>query len=690
MAPFSRFSLSRRNFMAALAFGTGSLLLKDYVAPLSAIADSSTPTDAIETYHIFVPDKVAQWGGKESLLLRSGEYISVDIPYHALEGTQVPVNVKNQYGKDIQVTIHTIYDHVSPVSQQRSMEYRVYDEIYNTEFLEPASTDKCKTLFQQLKKGLYITDCPSLDLLDYVIFTSNKIDENYQNRYQIARANSDLLGMQQVLEKSLAASSLSDNDKKQIRSAFAYVRAGEPIPDFKALSDLDAIIIGSNLPSSIKKSYSLASANSRALTVDFIIVNLIQNSPNLYPGLKQEYLAAYQQIRDGQEVTHKYILTALDIFIEDSKIPTTAKVIYALARKQDVDSEGNNIGELVGQANGLLSDARELKKELQKAQGRGAAFVPQTTKVLSMIGAETATGVSFSTLSGAAATNATLAFLGGGSVASGGLGMLGGLAVATGGAALLGAAGLLSIALIAEMDNQDRLNLGIAVGSGTLAGVASVLAAWTAASALGVTGTLSGAAAITAMISALGGLSVVTGGAALVASGVAFLIWSFLQSGKKRDQGVLKQLEARSYTLIDDPQPNSLGELFKNKFDKKFYADRSFAVSSIPLEKLSNALSSWLAIRSNETVLAFLDTSFWNDGKNGVAFTQERVMWKDNVLTYQELGQLIKSGAGGALADQKYRSNLSKLLDLSQLVSDEQKRSWVALLEEVGQKYSAV
>ncbi len=40
------------------------------------------------------------------------------------------------------------------------------------------------------------------------------------------------------------------------------------------------------------------------------------------------------------------------------------------------------------------------------------------------------------------------------------------------------------------MDSEDRKNLGIAISTGTIAGAATVLGAWTAASALGVAGTI--------------------------------------------------------------------------------------------------------------------------------------------------------------------------------------------------------
>lgn len=685
MASFSRSSLSRRNFMAALALGTGSLLLKDYVAPASAIADSYNPINAIEIYHIFVPYTTARMGGQTDLTLRSGDSLSLKVPSRAQDSQEVIVKGKGQNGKDLLVVLHTLYDRQIRIADQ------VYQEIDSTQFIESASKVKCKAVYEQVEDGEYISDLVSLDLLDYVIGTSTKIDPKAQAVYQLASTSSRLSGIEQTIEQSLSSSSLNGNAKKLLRGTFACVRAGEPVPDFKALLDLDAIVTSSTLPTAIKQTYSLASSRSRALTVDFILVRLIQDTRKLTPEQKENYLLAYKQVRGGLEVTDESVVSALDKFIEKSNIPANAKVVYAFARKQNFKPEGNTPEYIAAKVSDFIQSANDVRNELQKAQKRGSALVPQTTRLLSIAQAETSTGVRISSLSGTAATNATLAFLGGGSTATGGLGMLGGLTVATGGAALIGAAGLLAIALVSDMDTTDQANLGIAIGGGTLAGAASVLAAWTAASALGVTETLSGAAAITATLSALGGLSVVTGGAALVAYGTGFLIWSILKSGKKREQGILKQLETRIYTPTEEPPSQSLGTFLKDNLHNKFSSRPSFAAPFIPLDKLSNSLSSWLSVRSNETVLALMDTSYWKDGKEGLAFTQERIIWKDVSLTYQEISNILKQETGQMLIDQQHSVNLFKLINLAYVVSDAQEHDrWVALLEEVGQKYSAV
>jgi len=437
---------------------------------------------------------------------------------------------------------------------------------------------------------------------------------------------------------------------------------------------------------------SLSSATSRALTVDFILVNFIKESQKLSPGRQEEYLAIYDQVRDGGTISESDVatLTSLDSFIEKADISENAKVVYFLTRQQDSNTEVN----FTEKVNAFIQDADALQDQLDAAKSRGGAVVPQATRLLTTIGAETATGVTLSSLSGAAATNATLAFLGGGSVAAGGLGMLGGLVVATGGAALIGAAGLVSVALVSEMDSQDLTNLGVAVTTGTLAGAATVFAAWTAASALGVAGTLSGAAAITATMSALGGLSVMTGGAALVASGTAFLIWSFLEGGKKRDGNILHQLETRIYTLTKDPTPASLAAFLQGKVRQKYGLDEGFSAPNIPLDKLSNALSSWLSLNFNEQVIALIDTSVWDDAKAGVAFTDQRIVWKGQLvdthsIEYPDLAKFFNMDLAQALSNEDSREHLAQLEELAKILyEDKYDNDWVQVLKEVGQRYS--
>ncbi len=669
--------LSRRHFLGHVALATFGLLTKDFLYPVSARANSEglvKSSDILEKYHICVPYITALRGGKQTVPLRSGDNFEIKISPRTQENQEITIKGYGQDGKDMIVVFHTLYD------QQLRVADQVYQEIdKHTEFFEQASKAKCKSVYEQVEDGQYIDNMISLDLLDYVISTS-KLDSKIKERYQIASTNSRLIGIQESIESTLAKSKLTESDKKLLRGTYAYVRAGEPVPNFKALTDIDSIVTNSTLPLEIQRSYFLASAKSKALTVDFIIVKLINDSQQLNSEQKTLYLSIYQQVRDGKTVEDEANLKSLDLFIRNAKISKNAKIVYSIARINNLDNQEDFAKNVVG----FVQDAQTFQEQLEDIKGQGFAIIPQATKILSTLGAEAGTGVSISSLSGAAATNATLAVLGGGSVAAGGLGMLGGLAVATGGAALIGAAGLLSIALVQEMDSEDRKNLGIAIGTGTIAGAATVLGAWTAASALGVAGTLSGAAAITTTISALGGLSILTGGAALVASGTAFLIWSLLQGQKQRDQSLLHQLETRTYTYTEDIISSNVGSFIQKDIGQKYSLANAFYAPNIPLDKLSNSLSKWLDIDSNEKVIALIDTSGWF-GTYGAVFTESRLIWTNNLINYEDLVRFFKRETELALllSDQNQMTKLSNLKEVVDILSDDNYKSDLSKLKKL-------
>ena len=683
--------LNRRSFLSYVALGTLGLLTKDLLDPASAMADSEglgKNFSTLENYHIFVPYTTARNGGEETFTLRSGEPCQVEIPSKAQDSQEITIKGRGQDSKDITVVLHTLYD------RQLGIKEEIYQEIdKNTQFIEEASKAKCKFVYEQIEDGEYINDVIGLDLLDYVI-SSSKLDKKIKERYEIASNNSRLLGTEQAIEMALSQSKLTEAEKKLIRGTFASVRAGEPVPDFKALTDIDSIVAASALPLEIKQKHFLASTNSTALTVDFILVKLIEENEKLTPAQPKNYLSIYQQVRAGKRVEDAATLKSLDSFISNAEIPENAKVVYSIARTQNLDNQVDagkiiyDFVQAVVEFKELLDDAKDAKEAAKKA---GAAIVPLATKILSLLGVETATGVTISSLSGAAATNATLAVLGGGSVAAGGLGMLGGLAVVTGGAALIGAAGILSIALGSEIDSEDQKNLGIAIGTGTIAGTATVLAVWTAATALEVAGTLSGAAAITATISALGGLGLITGGTGLVAGGTAIMIWSVFKSGKTRDSSELHQLETRTYTYTEDIIPGYWGEIFQNNLIPKYGIKEGFSAPNIPLDKLSNALSSWLSLDSGEKVIALINNSAFKDAKEGVVFTNAKMAWKvflvleADSINYENLAKFAKaeSKLTSLLSDPNQKQELSKLKKIVDILSDEKYSTNLSKLQEL-------
>lgn len=542
------YPLNRRHFLGSIALVTLGLLTKDLINPLSVQANSQglgNSNISLETYHIFVPYTIARNGGKQIVTLRSGDDLSVKIPAKIEDNQEMTIKGGGFEGKDITLVLHTLYD------KRTQIDDKIYQELgQNVKFILPGSSrSKCKSVYEQIEDGEYVKDLSALNLLDYAI-ASSKLDSTIQARYQLASTNSRLVGLQQAIDSTLNESTLSPEEQKIIKGTFAYVRANEPCPDFNALTALDAIVAGSDLPSEIQVTYSLASAQSRALTVDLILVNEIWQSPQLSSETKENYLSIYQEVRDGNTVEDTRTLKALDSFIAQANIPDNAKMVYSVAAR--------------------------------------------------------------------------------------GLGMLGGLAVATGGAALIGAARVVSIALVSKMDGEDKKNLGIAIGTGTIAGATTILGAWTAATALGVAGSLSGAAATTAIMAALGGVSVMTGGAAAVASGTAFWVWSSMKKGKKRDQSVLEQLETLSYIYTEEEIPSRIGEFVQNQVQSQYKFTNGFSAPNIPLDRLSKALEKWLYLKDNEKVIALIDTSGFMSTQ-GIAFTDDRILWNHHYVKYQDL-----------------------------------------------------
>lgn len=666
------FSLNRRMFLNLLVSSVGVYLTKDVIFPEIASANDDSFE---EKYHVFVPYEIARRGGIQNVTLRSGDSYKLTIPARIIENSTISISKIGLQGNDVTFIFHSLYDPDVRIAD------KIYQEIDNADFIrKDATKSQVKEIYELVEDSEYIEDTISLDLLQYLVASSN-LDEQIRQRYDIAYQNCLLTTMEKAIYSALDKSPLSQDKKRLIISTYQYVRASEPVPDFSYLKELDAIIGGSNIPIGIKRSYSLASAKSRALTVDIIIVNLITNSPKISRENKEKYLKTYAEIRDGKEVSDVETLPLLNSFILKSNILNSCKLVYFMAQNRFFENTElvnliakNNLTEEVSKSS--KEDWGEIIKVARRVNNQGAPILPTITGTLNALGAEASTGVAISSLSGGAATTASLAYLGGGSVAAGGLGMLGGLAVVTGGAALIGAAGLLSVALVSQMDGEDYKNLGIAAVTGTLIGAGAVFIAWTGASVLGVAGTLSGAAAITTIISALGGMSVITGGASLIAFGAGFVVWSFLKGKKGRDSNILHQFESRLYTLTEiptSPQLVKFIEFLNERLPHKFNTEEVFIAPNIPLDKFSNALSNYAIVNANEKILSLIDTSSWDDGKEGILLTTNRAIWKrgwssPNYINYHEINDETKDVPG-----------LSHVRDSVKLY---------LLLQEIKEKYS--
>jgi hypothetical protein len=678
---------SRRNFLQQITIATVSLLIKDSL--LSPVASASTTDDVAEKYLISVPFFTAREGGTQDIILYSGISYSFKVPYRTNDNTKI-----KQDG--IELDIRTLYDTNSRIAA------KIYEEIDKTQFISTASKSKCKLVYEQIEDCKIVKDVSTLELLDYLVSTSSNLNPDIRQRYAIASNNSRWAQISQVINKF---EQKSDN-RSLLLGTLESIKAGQPIPDFKVLTKLDSIILDSGLPEAFKQTYTYGSTFSRAITVDYLILQSIETSNKLNHVEKQQYLSTYQQVRDGKKDIDSAMIEALDIFIySKSNLSANAQVVYKEAREQSLIED-------VDLANNILQTVNrsiDLHEGVRQASQSASAIIPSTTRLLSAAALETgtgisiasltgaaATGVSISSLTGAAATNATLAWLGGGSVAAGGLGMLGGLAVATGGAALIGAAGIVSFGLLAQMDGEDFQNLGIAMGGGTVVAGGVAFLAWTAATATGVAGSLSGAAAITTTMTALGGLSVMTGGTAAVALGGAYVIWSLLDGNKQRNQGVLEELETKIYTLAAAPKPESLTGLIISKIEDKYQTAEIFTAPQLPLNLLANAYKSWLEPDEKEMIIALIDTSLWDDAKEGIAFTDKRIIWKktwanSDYLSYPDLAKLLENQGLELISNEESRKNLEKLRTIASLFTDENdKNKFSAFVQQLGKGYLAL
>jgi hypothetical protein len=672
--------LNRRRFMKLSAAGVVCLAAMELLPGATKSASASTTEEIKEKYQIFVPYETAARGGSQSVTLRSGDTIEINIPWGLSENSGFRVKGVGIGGNDVTVICHTLYGTNG-----------IYSEINRTNFIKNKLTkNRCNAIYQSLKDGKFVGDLAALDLLNYVV-ESSKLDESIRKRYSIASNNSRLQGIEDAIADAFARSELDEERKKRIKGTYEYVRAGEPVPDFAALTDLDAIVAGSHLPGQVKQLYLTASATSQALTVDFLIVQLINQKLSGYS--RDYYLSLYQKVRDGETISSEKEgeIEYLDRLIIGGDIPEACKTIYLTARTQFSGNDPlldaiQNSSELTeGQKQKYVSayqkviksePGQEIKKEFaqdgialldsffdsanipptykyayqlvrnrfvvnnrelfeenlahiatrQAVKLAGGAVVPMATSALSALGVQAGTGAAISSLGGAAATNATLAALGGGSVAAGGLGMLGGLVVVTGGAALIGAAGLLSITLLTQMDGEDYVNLGVAGTVGVLTSATVALAVWTGAGFLGVAGSLSGAAATAATISALGGLSFMTGGIALIALAVGGVVWWALKGNKSR-QDALRQAESRAY-MLTEPSDDRVVTFIQKNLPKEYEHEDAYLAPDIPLDKLSNAMSMYGYLDPGEKILALIDTSGNHNAKDGILLTDRSIIWR--------------------------------------------------------------
>ena len=143
-------------------------------------------------------------------------------------------------------------------------------------------------------------------------------------------------------------------------------------------------------------------------------------------------------------------------------------------------------------------------------------------------------------------------------------------------------------------------------------------------------------------------------------------------------------------------QPESLAGLITSKIDGQYQLAEVFTSPTLPLNLLVNAYKSWLQLDDKETVVALIDTSILNDSKQGIAFTNKRIIWKEmffspDSLSYPELAQILSSQGLELIGDKESRKNLDELRSIANLFADEDdKNKFSAFIQKLGKGYLAL
>ncbi|MGG6270828.1 hypothetical protein ACQ4M3_40540 [Leptolyngbya sp. AN03gr2] len=135
---------------------------------------------------------------------------------------------------------------------------------------------------------------------------------------------------------------------------------------------------------------------------------------------------------------------------------------------------------------------------------------------------------------------------------------------------------------------------------------------WAVVSTFVIAGELSGAAAISATVSAIGGATAMTGGAAFIAFAVSLGFWTLFKNNDAELEKVVKLSEPALYMIAQsDEEKIAIFPAIREHFDQfRSSADQSYWGHHIAIGKLANAMSKYVFLDRYEKVLALVDVSF--------------------------------------------------------------------------------
>ncbi len=384
-----------------------------------------------ELYHIFIGSQTASQGGTTTVMIKTGKSYQVKVPPNRAEGSNLRLKGCGLQDNDVFLILHTL------TSSSFNLDRKINSLIVQSPIYDRTKI-RCLEAYNRLNAGLDSEDFAALNLLDYLVSSSQLYSEIGQ-RYTIASQSSRLVGIEKDLESTLTVSQLDSREKETIRATYQYLRCGEAAPNLAALTQLDSLILNANLKPVLKKYYFQASVIARAMTTDIILFQQLETHPDIPAAERKRFISVYTQLRDGKEIVDLRTLESLDDWMKGVDIPRSGQAIYQLLRDRDFqlndEFEWDDYDESYQKIKQVIQGFKDSKNP--------NSFTEETT--VNIIDVKP----------GALAENAF------NSVSRGGLGLLSGMPIITGVPSFLETAARVAILQVCEMDFEMKTHLGI-------------------------------------------------------------------------------------------------------------------------------------------------------------------------------------------------------------------------------------
>lgn len=490
-------------------------------SPETPDIDPSYDWSMDELYHVFIGDQTASQGGTVTVMIKTGKSYQVKVPPNRVEGSNLRLKGCGLQGNDVFLILHTL------TASSFNLDRKINSLIVQSPIYERTKI-RCLEAYNRLNSGLDSEDFDALNLLDYLV-SSSQLHSEIGQRYTIASQSSRLVGIEKYLESVLSVSQLDSREKESVKATYQYLRCGEAVPNLAALTWLDSLILNSTLKPALKKYYFQASVIARVMTTDIILFQKLETHPDIPDSERKRFISVYTQLRDGKEMVDLRTLESLDDWIKAVDIPRSCQAIYQLMRDKEFDLndefEWDDYDEYYQKIKQVMQAISEAKTQNKVTEEMPINIIDVKPGAL-----------------------AEKAF---NSVSRGGLGLLSGMPIITGVASLIETAARVAILQVCEMDFQMKTRLGLLVISDHKSTQAISGNNWQAVGSFGKKeqeiSQLSGGEAYRAILIEIDGVTGLTDQMGAVDFNQGLNVLKLLTSHQDRRK-IIKQLETQIYS----------------------------------------------------------------------------------------------------------------------------------------------